>query len=184
MEKIKNLTPIQNTTRDFKKYKKHFKKDFKLLNETKMLHLQKNHLSREQLKEYSILFIMLNYKLTAESKIEELSEINFSSLELNKLKNFILKLFTEDLDEKEFKNKVRENFINLTIEIEKNSSLKDIMIKKNMSERQELLDELLNELKEMNHLKRIEFLEGEVAKNLDETSYSELIKLKSQLNGD
>ena len=184
LEKIKNLTPIQNTTRDFKKYKKHFKKDFKLLNETKMLHLQKNHLSREQLKEYSILFIMLNYKLTAESKIEELSEINFSSLELNKLKNFILKLFTEDLDEKEFKNKVRENFINLTIEIEKNSSLKDIMIKKNMSERQELLDELLNELKEMNHLKRIEFLEGEVAKNLDETSYSELIKLKSQLNGD
>ena len=103
---------------------------------------------------------------------------------MNKLKNFILKLFTEDLDEKEFKNKVRENFINLTIEIEKNSSLKDIMIKKNMSERQELLDELLNELKEMNHLKRIEFLEGEVAKNLDETSYSELIKLKSQLNGD
>ena len=34
----------------------------------------------------------------------------------------------------------------------------------------------------MNHLKQIEFLEKKVAKNLDETSYSELVKLKSQLN--
>ena len=36
----------------------------------------------------------------------------------------------------------------------------------------------------MNHLKKIEFLESKVAKNLDETSYSELIKLKTQLNRD
>ena len=38
------------------------------------------------------------------------------------------------------------------------------------------------ELKEMNHLKRIEFLESKVVENLDESSYSELIKLKTQLN--
>ena len=35
----------------------------------------------------------------------------------------------------------------------------------------------------MNHLKQIEFLENKVAKNLDESSYSELIKLKSQQIG-
>ena len=40
--------------------------------------------------------------------------------------------------------------------------------------------DLIEELKW--HLKQIEFLENKVAKNLDESSYSELIKLKSQLN--
>ena len=45
-----------------------------------------------------------------------------------------------------------------------------------------MLNDLIIELKEMNHLKQIEFLENKVAKNLDEGSYSELIKLKSQLN--
>ena len=38
------------------------------------------------------------------------------------------------------------------------------------------------ELREMNQLKKIEYLENKLAKNLDEGSYSELIKLKSQLN--
>ena len=49
---------------------------------------------------------------------------------------------------------------------------------------EELFVELINDLKEMNHLKQIEFLENKVAKNLDESSYSELLKLKSQLNRD
>ena len=44
------------------------------------------------------------------------------------------------------------------------------------------MDEFLQELKELNQLKEIEFLESKLAKNLDETSYSELIKLKNQLN--
>ena len=44
------------------------------------------------------------------------------------------------------------------------------------------LDEIIQELREMNHLKKIEVLEGKAVKNLDENSYSELIKLKSQLN--
>ena len=46
----------------------------------------------------------------------------------------------------------------------------------------ELLDELLLELKELSDLKKIESLEKELINNLDENSYSELIKLKSQLN--
>ena len=53
---------------------------------------------------------------------------------------------------------------------------------KSIFEREETLIDLMKEIKEMNHLKQIEFLENKVAKNLDEASYSELIKLKSQLN--
>ena len=70
------------------------------------------------------------------------------------------------------------------IEIEKNTNLKNILLKKNEEEREEILSDLIEELKEMNRLKQIEFLENKVAKNSDESSYSELIKLKSQLNRD
>ena len=48
----------------------------------------------------------------------------------------------------------------------------------------ELLDELLIELKELGDLRKIESLEKELINNLDENAYSELIKLKSQLNRD
>ena len=46
----------------------------------------------------------------------------------------------------------------------------------------ELLNELLTELKDLKNLKKIENLEKELINNLDENSYSELIKLKTQLN--
>ena len=88
------------------------------------------------------------------------------------------------MEKEDYKNKINKNFENLIKEIEKNSNLTNIMNKKEISEKQELLDELMQDLKEMNHFKRIEFLEGEAAKNLDESSYSELMKLKSQLNGE
>jgi len=70
----------------------------------------------------------------------------------------------------------------LVSEIEKNTNFKNILLKKEDDERQEILYDLIEELKKMNQLKEIEFLENKVAKNLDESSYFELIKLKSQIN--
>ena len=46
----------------------------------------------------------------------------------------------------------------------------------------DLLDDLILDFKEQNNLKKIESLEKKLINNLDENSYSELIKLKSQLN--
>ena len=46
----------------------------------------------------------------------------------------------------------------------------------------DLLNELILDFKEQNNLKKIESLEKKLINNLDENSYSELIKLKSQLN--
>ena len=69
------------------------------------------------------------------------------------------------------------------MEIEKNSNLFST-IKKDNEEIAILLNELLLELKDMNHMKKIEFLEDKITKNLDENSYSELIRLKSQINRD
>ena len=47
-----------------------------------------------------------------------------------------------------------------------------------------MLDELITDFKEQSNLKKIESLEKKLINNLDESSYSELIKLKSQLNRD
>ena len=80
------------------------------------------------------------------------------------------------------KPKIDEKYKSLMSKIEKNTNLKNILLKKNEEEREEILNDLIEELKEMNQLKQIEFLENKVAKNLDEGTYSELIKLKSQLN--
>ena len=127
---------------------------------------------------------MINYSLTAQLKIEELSELKFSSEKNESLKNEIIKKFSENLDHEETKSVIRNKFKDLIELIEKNSSIKNIIYKKNEKEREILLIELIEELKEINQLKKIEYLESKVAKNLDEGLYSELIKLKSQLNRD
>ena len=46
----------------------------------------------------------------------------------------------------------------------------------------DLLEELIKEHTEQTNLKKIESLEQKLINNLDESSYSELVKLKSQLN--
>ena len=181
LEKIKNLTPIQSNKRNFNKFKI---KNFSVLQETRNLHKQSDNLTKEQLKEFSILFMMINYSLTAQLKIEELSELKFSSEKNESLKNEIIKKFSENLDPEETKSIIKNKFKDLIDLIEKNSSIKNIIFKKNEKEREILLIELIEELKEINHLKKIEYLESKVAKNLDEGLYSELIKLKSQLNRD
>ena len=47
-----------------------------------------------------------------------------------------------------------------------------------------LLNELIQDHKDQSNLKKIESLEQKLIDNLDENSFSELIKLKSQLNRD
>ena len=46
----------------------------------------------------------------------------------------------------------------------------------------DLLDELIQDHKEQSNLRKIESLEQKLINNLDENSYSELIKLKNELN--
>ena len=79
LEKLKKLIPIQSSRPDYKytPYKK--KKDYQVLKETKLLHQKRKNLSRIQIIEFSILFIILNYLEIASKKLEDLSEIEFSS---------------------------------------------------------------------------------------------------------
>ena len=179
LEKIRNLTPIQNSKKKFTKYSN---RNLKILDATKKLHNQKNQFTKNQLKEYSILFMMIHCLKATHSKIEELSEINFLSEENNSLKNEILNFLLQNKNIEEIKPEIKNKFKKLIYTVEDSANIKNIISKKNDKEKEELLDELLKDWKEINYLKKIEFLENKVAKNLDESSYSELIKLKSQLN--
>ena len=126
--------------------------------------------------------MLLNYLSSAKSKLDDLLKIDFTNVQNNELKKEITgQLKIKDTFENN-KPKVDKKYNHLVNEIEKNTNLKNILLKKDEEEREEILDDLIEELKEMNHLKQIEFLESKVAENLDEGSYSELIKLKSQLN--
>jgi len=179
LSKLKGLTPIQNFKKVFIPYAK---KNINILNETKQLYRDQNNFSKAEIKERSILYILLNYLNSAKSKLDDLLKIDFTSEQNNELKKEItsqLKINDTFIDNKP---KINQKYKELVSEIEKNTNLKNILLKKNEEEREEILNDLIEELKQMNHLKKIEFLENKVAKNLDEGSYSELIKLKSQLN--
>ena len=185
LDRLKKLTPIQSTKGkyyDFKKYKD--KRNLNVLDETKNLHKKKSHLSKIQLKEFSILFIMLNYINVTSKKIEEISSIDFLSEKNDNLKNLIISLVLEGKNKEYIFSKISLEQKKLVDEILDNTSVKIILKSKNEELVLELLNELLIELKELNDLKQIESLEKELINNLDESSYSELVKLKSQLNRD
>ena len=179
LEKIKDLTPLQRVNRNFKN-KNYYKKDFKVLSQTKQLFKEKNHYTKEEIKEQSLLFILLNFTNSVKEKVNNLTEIEFSNNQNNELKNKILECINNEDDLNDLKNNIK--FKNLINEIKKNNTLNTLLAKKSDLEREELFNELIEELKNLSHLKQIELLENKISKNLDETSYSELLRLKSQLN--
>ena len=179
LSKLKGLTPIQNFKKIFTPY---VKKNFNVLNETKQLYREQSNFSKAEIKERSILYILLNYLNSAKNKSDDLSKMDFTGEQNNELKKEIIDQLKNNDVFINNKPKIDEKYKSLMSKIEKNTNLKNILLKKNEEEREEILNDLIEELKEMNQLKQIEFLENKVAKNLDETSYSELIKLKSQLN--
>ena len=179
LSKLKSLTPIQNFKKGFSPY---IKKNFNILNETKQLHREQSSFSKAEIKERSILYILLNYLSSVKNKLDDLRKINFTNVQHDELKKEIISQLEINDTFVNNKPKINGKYNDLVNIIEKNANLKNILLKKNNEEREEILNDLIAELKEMNHLKQIEFLENKVAKNLDESSYSELIKLKSQIN--
>ena len=181
LEKLGNLTPLQS----FKKNNKFFKKkDFKILKETKLLYQKKQNFSKLEIIEFSILFIILNHANIASNKIEELSQLDFFSEKNNDLKNEIIKFLTTENDISSLKSNINESYNDLLKEIQDLSNVQIILKGKNTVQITEFLDELIIDFKEQNNLKKIESLEKKLINNLDESSYSELIELKSQLNRD
>ena len=185
LEKIKKLTPIQTYKQSYNYNKFNKKKNYQILKETKILHQKRKNLSKTQIIEFSILFIVLNYFEIASKKLEELSEIEFISEKNESLKNTIITALSNSNSKNDNAlEKIRKEYQDLSKEIEENSNIQITTKDKNDQDILDLLDELIRDFKEQDNLKKIESLEKELINNLDENSYSELIKLKSQLNRD
>ena len=182
LEKIKKLTPIQTSRQKYNYFTSKNKKDFQILKETKILHQKKKDLSKSQIIEFSILFIILNYFEITSKKIEELSDLNFLSEKNESLKNSIIELLSEGEDKSKIDVKLKNDYKKLIEEISENSNIHLITKRKNDQEILNLLDELIMDCRTQTNLRKIESLEKKLINNLDETSYKELIELKSQLN--
>ncbi len=183
LEKIKKLTPIQSKRGNYESFQKYKnKQNYQILNETKTLHKKNSHFSKIQIKEFSILFIMINYPQIVLKKVEDISKIIFLSEKNESLKKIIISSLLEGDNREKIQSKISTDYKKLIEEIQENSSIQIIVKVKNDEAILELLSELLIELDELNNLKKIESLEKDLINNLDENSYSELIKLKSQVN--
>ena len=182
LERIKKLTPIQTSRQNYRYSPFKDKKDYQILKETRILHQKRKDLSKIQIIEFSILFIILNYFDIASKKLEDLSEIKFLAEKNEGLKNAILSSITAGKDEANITSTIKIEYKKIIDEINENSNIQIITKNKADQEILDLLNELILDHKEQSNLRKIESLEQKLINNLDETSYSELIKLKSQLN--
>ena len=184
LEKIKKLTPIQNSRKNYKYFSFNKKKDYQILKETRILHQKRKDLSKIQIIEFSILFIILNYLEITSKTLEELSKIEFLSEKNENLKSLIINSLSQGHDKAAISLKIRKDFDKIINEINENSNIQIITQNKTDEKVSVLLGELIQDHKAQSNLKKIESLEQKLINNLDENSYSELIKLKSQLNGE
>ena len=181
MSRINELTPIIN----FKKSNiSKFKKMINPLQKTKDVYKQRSKFEEQELKEFSILFLVINNLDTFRKKIELISEITFSSNIMNEFKKKLIdyllseKFFNrKKLNLEDFEQKFKDT-INL---ITMNAPIKVIYKNKNEAEIILMFNEIMNEIKKIELRRKIETLEDKVSINLDESLYSELLSLRSQL---
>ncbi len=182
LEKIKKLTPIQTSRQKGAYFLNKNKKNYSLLKETKILYQKRKDLSKIQIIEFSILFIALNYTKIITKRLEELSNIKFLSEKNHNFKMNIVNLLEQGHDNVFIQSKINSLDQEILREIIENSNIQIIIKNKSDSEISDLLEELFQDHKQQRNLKKIESLEQKLINNLDENSYSELIRLKSQLN--
>ena len=101
---------------------------------------------------------------------------------MNNLKLELLNLiYKENFDKNNF-SELEKKYSNLIDEINRNSFIRNIFLKKSENQQIELLNEILRELNEIKFSKKIDELENKLIKEFDEKSYSDLMVLKSQIN--
>ncbi len=180
-QKISKLTPNLNFKR---KNFSNFKKTYNPLQETKDVSKSRNKFQEIELKEFSILFLVINNLDFFRKKIELISEIDFSNKLINEFKQKIINYL---LSEKFFERKkikeddFEEKFKNIINLVNNNAPVKIICKHKDEKEIVVIFNEIVEEIKKIKLRKEIDHLEEKVALNLDENLYSELLSLRNRL---
>ena len=183
VRKINELTPnINFKNRNFSK----FKKNMTPLQQTKDVYNKRKKFEEKELKEYSILFLVINNLDIFRKNIELISEITFSNELLNEFKQKLIDylLSEEFFDRKRLETKhFDEKFGNIINTINNEAPVKIIYKNKNEAEIVSIFNEISNEIEKIELRKKIESLEAKVSLNLDEKLYGELLSLRNQLKG-
>ena len=121
---------------------------------------------------------------TLETQTGKLNKRKTENQKNENLKSLIINSLSQGHDKAAISLKIRKDFDKIINEINENSNIQIITQNKTDEKVSVLLGELIQDHKAQSNLKKIESLEQKLINNLDENSYSELIKLKSQLNGE
>jgi len=179
LDKLKTLTPNQKF--NFKNYRTKTKLTF--LNDTKKIFKQKKDISRNDILEFNILFIMIFYSEIIEDKINFLQNITFVNNDNENLKKNLLELITLKTSKEDIIKDCKESNLNLVLNIEENSSIKFIFKNnKNLEEKRLLLDELIEDYAKMVKNMDIKKMEEKFTSDFDESSFNQYLELKKQIN--
>jgi len=179
LDKLKTLTPNQKF--NFKNYRTKTKLTF--LNDTKKIFKQKKDISRNDILEFNILFIMIFYSEIIEDKINFLQNITFVNNDNENLKKNLLELITLKTSKEDIIKDCKESNLNLVLNIEENSSIKFIFKNnKNLEEKRLLLDELIEDYTKTIKNMDIKKMEEKFTSDFDESSFNQYLELKKQIN--
>ena len=183
MRKINELTPHSTYKRsNFLK----IKRIANPLHETKEIYKQMNKFEEKELKEFSILFLVMKNLDLFRKNVELISEINFSNDIINQFKKKLIDYLLSEkfFDKKEIKiDDFEEKFKKIINQINDNAPVKIIYKNKSDSDIILIFNEILQEIEKIELRKKIESLEDKVSLNLDENLYTELLTLRNQLKG-
>ena len=181
IKKINELTPNINIRKN--KFSK-IKEVFNPLQETKEIYRRKIKFKEKELKEFSILFLIINNLDIFRKNIESISDINFSSKFMNDFKKILIDYM---LSEKFFDRKklriedIETKYAEIINIVNINAPVKVIANNKSDKEVIVIYNEIIEEIKKIDLKNKIESLESRVSLNLDEKLYSELLSLRNQL---
>ena len=149
--------------------------------------MKKRNYNEIELKEFSILYLIINNFNIFKKNIELLSELNlYSSESKNFLKEIIIFLSQNDFDDTKVDNLkfIKDKYKELIKKINFLAPIKFILkSKKEENEIISIYEEITEELKKFDINKKIDSLEKKLIHNMDEQTYKELVDLKKQANG-
>ena len=100
------------------------------------------------------------------------------------LKNILISLISEGIDKSSIFTKLDKSYKKIIEEINENSNIQIIVQNKSNQDILDLIEDLIQNHNDQSSLRKIESLEKKLINNLDESSYSELIRLKNQINSE
>ena len=176
LENIAELTPHSNQNKN-----KFYKKKIKTLEATKKYYNESQSLSGVELKEFSLLYLVMNNLGLLKSNIHLIENIKLFS-EINKqiFRSILQKLKSEEpitIDDLNLDKQLLDR-------INKFAPIKHILKNKNVNEQKviEILDDISRDLTNYDLDFRIQELESKFSKDLSEATFNELKELKKKQN--